>query len=156
MKNITLILLLTIVVLYSCKDEYNICNEPKTVRFIATINQRVGGADVLTTAPNFSLVNLAGNVPIYSNEPNINSFNITFNNLLDSARYVITLANNLPKDTLNVIYTTVGVQATSLDCGPLFNHNIVRLYSTTNTIDSIKIVSPALNSSLNLNAKIYF
>lgn len=151
-----IITLCTIVALHACKDEYNICSEPKTVKFVASIFQKNGTADVLTTVPTFSLVNQAGNVLIYNNESNINTFSISLNNLLDSARYIVTLSSSLPKDTITIIYSTSGTTNTSLDCGPLFNHNIIRLRTTLNTVDSIVNFNPTINNSLSLNAKIYF
>lgn len=140
----------------SCKDEYNICNELKDVRFVASLYKNVGGVDVLNTATNFNLSILQGNVPIYTNEPNVSAFNMPLSVTLDSAKYIISFSNSLQKDTLTLIYTTQGATNISPNCPPLFFHNITRLYSTLNSVDSIKIINPILNTSLSQNAKIYF
>ncbi len=141
---------------WGCKDEYNICNEPKDVRFIANFYQKIGSVEQLTTAPNLNVSSIPGNAFIYTNQPNINSFSIPLNVGVDSAKYIISLSSALPQDTLTIVYTTQGGQNVSPNCPPLFLHNITRLYSTKNTIDSVKIINPVLNTSLSQNAKIYF
>ncbi len=151
----TLITLLFISIFTSCKDEYNICTQPKTVRFIAGFYQKVNGADVPTAVSNLSISNLNGTGSIYINQPNIISISIPLNDNVDSAQYQFTLANNLPKDTVTIIYTTQST-FTSAECGAIYNHTISKIRTTINTINSIKIINSSVNTSLAQNVNIYF
>ncbi len=150
---------LFLIVIFSiggCKDEYNICNEPKDVRFISNFYQKIGAVEQLSSAPNLNVSSIPGNASVYLNQTNVNSFSIPLNIGVDSAKYIISLSSTLPQDTLTIVYTTQGGQNISPNCPPLFFHNITKLYSTTNTIDSVNIINPVLNTSLSQNAKIYF
>jgi Family of unknown function (DUF6452) len=139
-----------------CKDEYSICEEPKDVRFIASIYQKSGNTDILTSVPSLNLYSIQGATSIYASQPNISSFNIPLSVSLDSAKYLISFSNSLPVDTLTIVYTSEGKINLSPNCPPIFIHNITKAYSTFNTIDSIKIINQAVNASLSQNAKIYF
>ncbi len=150
-----LIAILIICLFASCKDEYNICTQPKTVRFIGGFYQKINGADVPTATSNLTITNLNGTGNIYSNQPNIISATIPLNDNVDSAKYQFTLADNLPKDTVTIIYTTQ-TAFTSAECGAIFNHTITKIRTTINTIDSIKIINPSINTSLAQNVNIYF
>jgi hypothetical protein len=138
----------------TCKDEYSICNEVKEVKFTAGLFQRVAGIDVLTTAPNFSLLFLNGPSSIYTNQ-SLNSFSMPLITGLDSAKYIISFSTAAPKDTMTILYTTQDASS-NLDCGRQFFYTITNIQTTTNTVDSIKIINTAVNASLSQNAKIYF
>lgn len=142
-------------ILPSCKDEYTICNLSKDVRFIASFYQRNNGADVLAPAPLLNITQLGINAPLYTQQAHVPTFSIALNPLLDSAKYFIKLSNSLQADTLTIVYTSTGANL-SLECGPVTYHNISKLYSTLNTIDSVKITNPLLNTDLLQNAKIYY
>ena len=141
---------------FGCKDEYSICEEPKDIRFIASIYQKSGNTDILTSVPSFNLYSIQGATSIYASQPNISSFNIPLSVILDSAKFLISFSNSLPVDTLTIVYTSEGKTNLSPNCPPIFIHNITKAYSTTNTIDSIKIINQAINASFSQNAKIYF
>lgn len=141
--------------LYSCKDEYTICNQSKEVNFTAGFYQRAGNADVSAPAPSLTIFLLNGTGAIYSQQQNVPSFGIPLNPSVDSSRYVITVANNLQSDTLTIVYTSQS-SSLSAECGSIILNNITRLYSTTHTIDSVKITSAAINTAAVQNAKIYY
>ena len=142
-------------ILPSCKDEYTICNLSKDVRFIASFYQRNNGVDVLVPAPLLNITQLGTNAPLYTQQANVPTFAIALNPQLDSTKYYIKLSSSLPADTLTIVYTSTGANL-SLECGSVTYHNISKLYSTLNTIDSVKIINPVLNTDLLLNAKIYY
>ena len=141
--------------LYSCKDEYTLCNLPKEVNFTAGFYKRVGTADVSSPAPSLTLFLLNGTSPIYSQQQNAASFGIPLNPAVDSSRYVITLANGAQSDTLTIVYTSQS-STLSAECGSVILNNITRLYSTAHTIDSVKITSSAVNTTPLQNAKISY
>jgi Family of unknown function (DUF6452) len=146
----------TFIFIASCKDEYSICNELRDVQFISNIYQKVAGADVLTNAPNFTLVNLNSSLPVYSNQSNLNSFKTELDRTVDTTKFLIKISNSLPQDTITVIYNSAPAAPLGPSCTPVFNFTISKILTTTYTVDSIKIVNPIMNTSLALNAKLYF
>ncbi len=157
MKNylLTILFFFLFFCLTSCRDEYSICNLGKDVKFFAGFYQKIAGNEVTATAPNLTIALLNTSNPIYNNEANVTVFSLPLNGTVDSAKYVITIANNLPKDTLTIVYTSQS-NIISAECGSAIYNNVTKLYSTYNTIDSVKIILPAVNTSLLQNAKIYF
>jgi Family of unknown function (DUF6452) len=156
MKNIFLFVLSLSFLLLSCKDEYNICPPPKEVKFIGGFYQRIAGADVASQVPSLSLSLLNNPTTIYNNQSNIIEFGVVLNELSDTSRYVLSLGNNQPKDTLTIIYSSQKSTTDGNACGIVVFHNISQLYSTLNTIDSVKIIQPLVNTTAVQNAKIYF
>ena len=150
-----LLLIICLSFLAACKDEYTICDLSKDVRFIGSFYQRNNGADVLTPAPNLNIIQLSNNTALYTQQVNAATFSYPLNPQVDSAKYSFKLANNLQADTVTIVYTSTGTNL-SLECGAVIYHNISRITSTLNTIDSIKITNPLLNTNLLLNAKIYY
>ena len=150
-----LLLIICLSFLAACKDEYTICDLSKDVRFIGSFYQRNNGVDVLTPAPNLNIIQLSNNTALYTQQVNAATFSYPLNPQVDSAKYSFKLANNLQADTVTIVYTSIGTNL-SLECGAVIYHNISRITSTLNTIDSIKITNPLLNTNLLLNAKIYY
>ncbi|MCY7290885.1 MAG: DUF6452 family protein [Ferruginibacter sp.] len=154
-KYLLLIFIACMSILSSCKDEYTICNLSKDVRFIGTFYQRINGAEVLAPAPNLSIIQLPTNASIFNQQANVATFSFVLNPLLDSAKYIFKIANNLPADTVTIVYTSTGANL-SPECGAVTYHNILKITSTLNTIDSVKITQPKLNTDLLQNAKFYY
>lgn len=140
----------------SCKDDYSICNPVKDVKFIGGFYQRTGGADVPYPAPSFTLTLLNNTSLIYNNQPNTIEFGMPLNELTSTSQYVLSLGNNLPKDTLTIIYSSQKSTSDGNACGIIVYNTISQLYSTTNTIDSVKLLQPLVNTNPVQNAKIYF
>ncbi len=154
-KKLILIFIVGINFFTSCKDEYTLCDLSKDVRFIASFNQRINGTDVLMAAPNLSITQLSNNSALYTQQVNVSTFSFPLSPVADSAKYSFKLANNLQADTVTIIYTSTGTNL-SLECGPVTYHNISKIKTTTNTLDSVKITNPVLNTDLLQNAKFYF
>ncbi len=140
----------------SCRDDYSICNPTKDVRFIGGFYQRISGVDVPIQAPSLSIILLNAANPIYSNEPNLLEFSLPLNQQVDSAKYVLSLGNNQPLDTMTIVYSSQNAPADANACGLYFVHTISKIYTTKNTIDSVKLIQPLINTSAMQNAKIYF
>ena len=140
----------------SCKDDYSICNPVRDVKFIGGFYQRVGGADVPTAAPSLTISLLNNSTLIYSNQANTLQFGVSLNELADTSRFVVSLGNNLPKDTLSIVYSSQKNTTDGNACGIVVYHNVSQVYSTLNTIDSIKLIQPLVNTNAVQNAKIYF
>jgi Family of unknown function (DUF6452) len=159
MKNIQIVILFFLFTCFfiSCKDEYNICdNTKKDVKFIGGFYERVAGVDVAKPAPNLTVYLRNNPTPIISNQLNIKEFSFALNPLADSAQYILSLGSNLIKDTLTIVYLSQTYNNYDQLCGPISLHTIDRIISTTNTIDSVKIVQPSVNTIVVQNAKIYF
>ncbi len=145
----------TIVSLYSCKDEYTLCDLPKDVRFIGAFYRKIGSNDVLSPAPSLSIIALNNGPFLYSQQPNVDQFGLSLSSIIDTAKFVITIAGNSPADTLTIVYMSQG-ENLSTECGSITTHNIKKLTSTINTIDSVKIVKAFINNVPSVNAKIYY
>jgi Family of unknown function (DUF6452) len=155
-KKISLLFCALIVLsIFSCRDEYNICNLNKDVNLIGGFYQNIGGNEITAVAPNLTITTLNGTSSIYSSQPNISIFSFPLNASVDSAKYVFTIANNLPKDTLTIVYSSKS-EVISAECGSAVYNTITKLTSTKNTIDSVKIVSANVNTLLLQNIKIYY
>ena len=154
-KSFRLLLFLVLsIAMVTCKDDYNICDQSKNVFFKAGFYNASTGVDSVHTAPSFSFAVL-GNNYIYKQQSNISTFVFSLNSAVDSASYFISLSNTLPADTLTLVYTTQSMLI-SPECGSVFINTITRVYSTSHTIDSVKISNPAVNLASNENVKIYF
>ena len=141
--------------LSACKDEYTICNLSRNVNFNAGFYQRVSGADVSAMAPNFTIYLLNNSLyPIYNNQVNAKSFSLPLDPVRDSSRYVISIGPG-QADTLTIVYTSASVTLSEA-CGAVFHNNLTRVYSTAHSLDSARIVNPAVTSSGLENARIYF
>jgi Family of unknown function (DUF6452) len=140
----------------SCKDDYSICNPVKDIKFIGGFYQSSGGVDVPYPAPSFSLSLLNNTSLIYNNQPNTIEFGMALNELVTTSQYVLSLGNGQPKDTLTIVYSSQKSSTDGNACGIIVYHNISQLSSTTNTIDSVKLIQPLVNTSAVQNAKIYF
>ena len=140
----------------SCKDDYSICNPVKDVKFIGGFYLRSGGVDVPNPASGFSLSLLNSNSLIYNNQPNTIEFGMPLDELTTISKYVLSMGSSLPKDTLTIIYSSQKSTTDGNACGIIVYHNISQLLSTTNTIDSVKLIQPLVNTNAVQNAKIYF
>ncbi len=148
------IVLLSTMFLFSCKDEYNICTQDKTVVFKAGFYQVVNNAPALQPAPKFSLTPVDGNA-LYTQLPNITHFECALNPSKDSASWTIKVADNLPDDTLTLVYFSKLIMV-SPACGNAFIHEVKKVRSTTHTIDSVSINEAAVNLLGLENVKVYF
>jgi Family of unknown function (DUF6452) len=155
-NNIFIIILSIVFFTSSCKDDYSICNPVKDVKFIGGFYQRIGGADVPYPAPSFSLSLLNSNNLIYNNQANTIEFGMPLDELASTSKYVLSMGNGLQKDTLTIVYSSQKSTTDGNACGIIVYHNISQLYSTTNTIDSVKLTQPLVNTNPVQNAKIYF
>jgi Family of unknown function (DUF6452) len=154
-KNTLLLCVLIVLSIFSCRDEYNICTLNKDVNLIGGFYQNIGGNEVTAVAPNLTIETLNGAGSIYSNQPNISTFSFPLSATVDSAKYIFTIANNLPKDTVTIVYSSKS-ESVSAECGTAIYNTITKLTSTRNTIDSVKIKSAIVNTLLLQNIKIYY
>jgi len=141
--------------IYSCKDEYTLCNLSKEVSFISGFYQKVSGADVSVQAPSLYVSLLNSSSGIYTGQPNVRSFSLPLNSLVDSSRYTIQIGAGLPTDTLTVVYSSTSTNL-SAECGNVIYNNISRFYTTKHRLDSVKIVNATTNTNPLENARIYF
>lgn len=138
--------------LVSCKDEYTICTLSKDVKFIAGFYQ---SQNTPAPAPQLSVSILNTNAFIYTNQGNVAEMGFGLNSTLDSNRYVITIAGNLPKDTVTIRYSSQ-TSNLSLECGSITTNTINSISSTHHTIDSIKITNATCNNTPIQNARIFY
>ena len=155
MKICYLILFAFCILLISCKDDYSLCTESRTVQFSSYFFKKVGSQEITTNAPDLKIIDLNTNQTIFSNQPNISSFSLVLNPLKDSMRFHISLAPQFQADTLTVVYTTSN-KSLSPECGVISVHQISRTYTTKHTLDTVKLTNAAVTNDLLPNTKIFF
>jgi Family of unknown function (DUF6452) len=156
MKHFLLLnLLITTILLWSCRDDYNICNQPRDVKFVGGFYKKIGSSEVGVSLSNLTIFQLNTNTNIYNNQANISLFSLPLNPVLDTSKFVIRIENALQADTVSIIYTSKQVLL-SAECGNVTNYSLSKILFTTNTIDSIKIINSEVTTGLNQNTKIYF
>jgi Family of unknown function (DUF6452) len=138
----------------SCKDNYTICDQSKIVNYKAGFYNKNGAVEVPVTPTALTLTFPGATTFIYNQQGGIASLILALNPTTDSLKYFIKV-NSLPADTITFVYTT-GLQTLSPECGDITVHNLTRAWTTTHTLDSVKIVSPAVNNVLRENLKIYY
>jgi pantothenate kinase len=154
MLRITTILSL-VVLLFSCTDDYSLCTESRTVQFSSFFYKKVGGQEITANAPSLLIKDLATNQELFSNQPNLASFSLVLNPLVDSMKFYISLAPTLQADTLTVVYTTTN-KTLSAECGAISTHKITRATTTKHTLDTVKLTNVNVDNGLVPNTKIIF
>ncbi|MEQ1552978.1 MAG: DUF6452 family protein [Ferruginibacter sp.] len=148
------VIFISLCLVQSCRDDFNICTLGRDVKFNVGFYKKTGSIETINTAPNFSIFLLGGSTPIIS-QANTSAFSIPLNITVDSAKYVLTMDTSLPKDTITIIYSSKS-EVISAECGTAVFNTISKITTTLNTIDSVKIISPEVNTLGLQNAKIYF
>lgn len=149
-------LIALVCLLFSCKDDYTLCTESRTVQFNSFFYRKINGLEVTANAPDLKIIDLKNNATIFSNQPNIPSFSLVLNPLVDSMKFYISLSPTLQADTLTVVYSTQN-KALSAECGVISTHIISKAYTTKHTLDTVKLTNSAVvNDNLAPNTKIFF
>jgi hypothetical protein len=139
----------------SCKDNYTICDQSKQVNYKAGFYTKNGSVDVPSTPAALTLSFPGATTFIYNQQMGVSSLSLGLSPVADSVKYVIKISNALPSDTLTLFYTT-GLLNLGPECGDITVHNFTRAYTTTNTLDSVKIVAASVNNIPKENLKIYY
>ena len=139
----------------SCQDKYTICDKATDVSLKAGLYHVAGGTESAANAPSFSLSLINSPTFLYNQQADISKFSVALNAALDSSQYLVKLSSTSSSDTLTVVYTSQSVNI-SAECGFVYTNNLLRVCSTNNTIDSVKIINPANNTTSGENVKVYF
>ena len=142
-------------VICSCEDQYNICDQPKDVNLKAGLYQVLAGVETPAMVPSFSLSILGGSSLIYNQQVNLSKFSLSLNPDIDSSKYFIQLSNSLPVDTLTIMHTAQSILI-SPECGSVYIFSITGTRITHNSIDSVKVINPAVNTTSGENIKFYY
>jgi hypothetical protein len=154
-NQLSIITALCALVLCACEDNYTICNQSKQVNYRAGFYTKNGAVDVPTAPAALTLTFPGTSNFIYSQQPNIPFLLLGLNPAADSIQYLIRVGNTLPADTITFFYTN-GNQDLGSECGVITVHNFTRVRTTTNTLDSIRIVAPVVNNTEQENLRIYY
>lgn len=150
-----LLFLFIILTLYSCKDEYTICDLSKEVELKNVLYEKISGGERVAIAPFFSLKQLGSPDFIYKNSPNVSRFNLPLNPVMDSIKYALSVSQSAPADTVTFVYSTQNVNLSAI-CGNIYVHTLTKVSTTINTLDSIRILNSSVNTTSGENVKIYF
>jgi hypothetical protein len=149
------IAILPAIIVYSCQDQYNICDLPKSVNFRGVFYKKIGAADVESQVPSLTLQPLNTTTYIYNQQPNVSSFAFALNPVVTTAKYVLKINSTAQQDTLTLNYTSQTVSL-SAECGIITTHDILSAYCTNNAIDSAKLNFSKVDNNNNINLKLYF
>jgi hypothetical protein len=139
----------------SCRDEFTLCTQSKEVKFNAAFFEKTGSIDIPKSAPTLTINPLGDPLAVVNGIANAQTFSLQLSSLVDTSKFVISISNTLRKDTIKIVYTSQNVLL-SVDCGNIINYNIIKILSTKNTLDTVKITNPLVNTGLVQNAKFYF
>lgn len=146
---------LLVFLLESCTDSYTICNESRIVQFNSFFYKKVSGQEIATNAPNLRIIDINTQQDIFSNQPNVSSFSLVLNPLVDSMKFYISLSPSLQADTLIVKYTTTN-KSLSAECGIISTHKILSATTTKHTLDTVKLTNVNVDNAAAPNTKIIF
>ena len=138
-----------------CKDEYTICDFNTSVNEKSGFYHINGGIEQVAYAPSFSLSALGVPLAIYSAVPNLSKFSLPLNPLLDSAKFQLSINNNVTIDTITFFYNSHSMLL-SPECGSIYVHNLTRIKTTKHKLDSVSISNGVINNISGENVKIYF
>lgn len=155
MKKIPVWLIMASACLFSCTDQYNICDTPRTVQLNGGFYRRVGSIESPITPTAFTLYLLNTNVKLYDQQAGLQKFNLQFNPLTDTARYFVNINNLAGGDTITFLYNSQRVTLPE-PCGYINTSTLISLSSTRNKLDTVKIINAAVGTAGTENIKIYF
>ncbi|MBC7868019.1 MAG: hypothetical protein H7X88_10855 [Gloeobacteraceae cyanobacterium ES-bin-316] len=139
----------------SCTDQYTICTQSKFSNLNTSLRTFSNNLEINYTASSLTLKTLDNNNFVYDQKANISSISNPLVPATDSITYFIKVSTSLPADTFKVFFDTQ-MLFLSIECGEIIVHNISRISTTKNSIDSIKIVNPAVRNDYENNLKIYY
>lgn len=150
-----LFLLIGVIGFCSCHDTYTLCEQSRVV----SINGRFLKYNPLVPPTAFppsilSVTGIVGN-PLLTNVASPSIFSLSLTPGSDSAKFVLLLNGNLPKDTITCFYTTQ-LTTISANCGSVNTYNLTSVKSTHNTIDSVAIVDPVVDTRLANNLQYFY
>jgi hypothetical protein len=138
----------------SCTDSFDICQSPIEIRCKGNFFNVVGTTETAGLVVTLA-VSATGNVGLVVNDENTSGFKLPFTPNVDSTKFYFDFGVGLPKDTVSIKYSTA-VVSSSAECGTVYSFNIANVKTTTNYLDSIKVINPAVNTTQANNLKVYF
>lgn len=139
----------------ACTDEYTICSQSKNSNLNCAFRSISNNADVPFVASSLTLSNLSSGNLLFDQKPGISSVSTNLSALLDSTSFAIKASSTMPADTFTVYYTRAKLFL-GLECGEIDVFNISRINTTTNSIDSIRVLNAAVTNNFQSNINIYF
>ncbi|MEO6405914.1 MAG: DUF6452 family protein [Ferruginibacter sp.] len=146
---------MALVCFISCKDQYDICDTPRTVQLNGGFYHRMGGTETVNTAPAFTLSVLGTNLNLYDQQAGLQKFNLQLNQISDTAKYFVRLNNSTGADTVTIVYYSQLVTLPE-PCGIITTNTLTSVKTTRHSIDTVTIVNPAVGTTGAQNIKLYF
>ncbi|MBK7884911.1 MAG: hypothetical protein IPJ81_14850 [Chitinophagaceae bacterium] len=155
LKHIT-IFIGVILTLTGCEDQYTICELSKNINFRGVFFSKQGNNFIETKVNSLSINILDDPNFIYKDRIDVSTFIFGLSPLIDkdSISYVIKIDNVSPADTLTLRYTSNTVNLTP-ECGSIIVHNLTKVTTTTNTLDSVQIIVPKIDNNINVSVKLF-
>ncbi len=155
MKKIPICLTILSVCLFSCTDQYNICDTPRTVQLNGGFYRRTAGVESSISPSAFTLYLINTTVKLYDQQVALTKWNLQLNPLTDTAKYFVNINNNPGGDTITFIYNSQRVTLPE-PCGFINTNTLINVSNTRNKIDTVKIVNTAVGTTGTLNVKLLF
>jgi hypothetical protein len=147
MKRLPIIFILSIIFFSACKQDET-CRESKEVflrvGFFESVTNKAVSIDSLTV---FALHQdgSAMDSLLYDNRKNISSVILPLNKVEQASLFVMKL-NDLPQDTLSVLYENVEYFI-SYPCGMIITHTLDTVWSTHHFIKDVNMVHKNINTT---------
>jgi hypothetical protein len=139
----------------SCQDQYDICDQNKSVNFKGIFYKNTGGIVAESPVPFLTINPINTTATIYNQQPNISSFVFALNPTQDSAKYVFKIDNSGLKDTVTIYYTSQQKNL-SPECGDIITHTLSNASTTSHNLDSVKIINNKVDNIESNNLRLYY
>lgn len=141
-------------VLVSCKDSYTICDQNRTSTANGNFYSISGGVETENRPASLTIGELNGGNTII-NSPFPTSFSLILVPNRDSMSFTVRTSGTAPIDTIKLRYATT-TTILSENCGAISQYQLRSISTTTNTIDSIRIINPLADQLLGNNFRIFY
>jgi hypothetical protein len=155
MKKNPVWLIIISVCLFSCTDQYDICDTPRTVQLNGGFYHRSAGTESTISPAAFTLYLLSTTVKLYDQQAGLTKWNLQLNPLTDTAKYFVNINNNPGGDTITFIYNSQRVTLPE-PCGYINTNTLMSVSSTRNKVDTVKISNTAVGTAGTENIKLYY
>ncbi len=140
----------------ACTDEYTICTQPRAVDCSIDFYSQMGSNFALAPAASLSARYISNNQVFYSGNSNVGISFFKLEPGFNQVKLELQLNATSPKDTITINYSNQK-QDLGLDCGIIDTHNITAISSTSNYIDSVKVIDPLVNNRIGVsNLRLFY
>jgi len=105
-----------------------------------------------TAWDSITILGIGSNDTLYNNEKNVKKIVLPLHNYQDSTQYVLLYHGT--SDTMTILHSNTQ-DFVSVECGCIYDHDLLSLHSTEHWIDSVEIVETGIRRQGETNIRIW-